>query len=58
MMSGETGPNETMPACMESVILPRAHDIGGFEVRRALPARQRQMVAPSSSSTRWGLASS
>ena len=28
------------------VILPRAHDIGGFEVRRALPARERQMVGP------------
>lgn len=27
-------------------ILPRAHDIGGFEVRRALPASQRQMVGP------------
>ncbi|MFL1463533.1 pirin family protein [Roseococcus sp. DSY-14] len=29
-----------------TVILPRAHDLGGFEVRRALPARQRQMVGP------------
>jgi redox-sensitive bicupin YhaK (pirin superfamily) len=28
------------------VILPRAHDVGGFEVRRALPAQQRQMVGP------------
>ncbi len=28
------------------VILPRAHDVGGFEVRRALPARERQMVGP------------
>jgi redox-sensitive bicupin YhaK (pirin superfamily) len=28
------------------VIVPRAHDIGGFEVRRALPARERQMVGP------------
>ncbi|MDB5374071.1 MAG: pirin [Belnapia sp.] len=27
-------------------ILPRAHDVGGFEVRRALPAQQRQMVGP------------
>jgi redox-sensitive bicupin YhaK (pirin superfamily) len=27
-------------------LLPRAHDIGGFEVRRALPAKQRQMVGP------------
>ena len=30
----------------EAVIVPRAHDIGGFEVRRALPARERQMVGP------------
>ena len=45
-MSVETCPNDTMPPCMESVILPRAHDIGGFEVRRALPATQRQMVGP------------
>lgn len=34
------------PAGVEHVILPRAHDIGGFEVRRALPARERQMVGP------------
>lgn len=31
---------------IEAVLLPRAHDIGGFEVRRALPARERQMVGP------------
>ena len=34
------------PDGVEAVILPRAHDIGGFEVRRALPARERQMVGP------------
>jgi redox-sensitive bicupin YhaK (pirin superfamily) len=40
------------PACpappdgVELVLLPRAHDIGGFEVRRALPAKERQMVGP------------
>ncbi|GGJ20052.1 pirin family protein [Neoroseomonas lacus] len=34
------------PPGLESVIVPRAHDIGGFEVRRALPARERQMVGP------------
>ncbi|MEM6746646.1 MAG: pirin family protein [Pseudomonadota bacterium] len=27
-------------------IIPRARDLGGFEVRRALPAPQRQMVGP------------
>jgi redox-sensitive bicupin YhaK (pirin superfamily) len=31
---------------IELVLLPRAHDIGGFEVRRALPAQERQMVGP------------
>lgn len=44
--------DETDPTCppapegLETVIVPRAHDIGGFEVRRALPARERQMVGP------------
>jgi redox-sensitive bicupin YhaK (pirin superfamily) len=31
---------------VEVVLLPRAHDVGGFEVRRALPATERQMVGP------------
>ena len=31
---------------IESVIIPRAHDVGGFEVRRALPAQGRQMIGP------------
>jgi redox-sensitive bicupin YhaK (pirin superfamily) len=31
---------------VESVIVPRARDLGGFEVRRALPSTQRQMVGP------------
>ena len=34
------------PYSVETVIVPRAHDLGGFEVRRALPARERQMVGP------------
>ena len=34
------------PSSLEVVLLPRAHDIGGFEVRRALPTRERQMVGP------------
>lgn len=29
---------------IETVIIPRARDLGGFEVRRALPAPKRQMV--------------
>ncbi|MGI9379355.1 MAG: pirin family protein [Methyloligellaceae bacterium] len=31
---------------IETVIVPRARDIGGFEVRRALPSAKRQMVGP------------
>lgn len=31
---------------IEAVIIPRARDLGGFEVRRVLPSAQRQMVGP------------
>lgn len=31
---------------IETLIVPRAHDLGGFEVRRALPSPKRQMVGP------------
>ena len=31
---------------IETQIIPRARDLGGFEVRRALPASRRQMVGP------------
>lgn len=31
---------------IETIIVPRARDLGGFEVRRALPAPKRQMVGP------------
>src|ERR1700716_1312311 len=31
---------------IETIIVPRARDIGGFEVRRALPHGKRQMVGP------------
>jgi redox-sensitive bicupin YhaK (pirin superfamily) len=31
---------------IDTVIVPRARDLGGFEVRRALPSHQRQMVGP------------
>jgi redox-sensitive bicupin YhaK (pirin superfamily) len=30
----------------ETVIVPRSRDIGGFEVRRALPSMQRRLVGP------------
>jgi redox-sensitive bicupin YhaK (pirin superfamily) len=31
---------------LETVIVPRVRDLGGFNVRRALPSAQRQMVGP------------
>jgi len=31
---------------IDTIIVPRARDLGGFEVRRALPASKRQMVGP------------
>lgn len=31
---------------IETVIVPRAHDLGGFEVRRALPSIGKKMVGP------------
>jgi hypothetical protein len=31
---------------LEQVIVPRARDLGGFEVRRALPSAHKQMVGP------------
>ncbi|MEM7296511.1 MAG: pirin family protein [Pseudomonadota bacterium] len=31
---------------LETLIIPRARDLGGFEVRRALPSLDRQMVGP------------
>ena len=41
-----TDPANPLPPGLETVLLPRTHDIGGFEVRRALPAKERQMVGP------------
>ncbi len=39
-------PNEVGVDAIETLIVPRARDLGGFEVRRALPAPKRQMVGP------------
>jgi redox-sensitive bicupin YhaK (pirin superfamily) len=39
-------PDPADPNSIETVIIPRARDLGGFEVRRALPAPRRQMVGP------------
>jgi redox-sensitive bicupin YhaK (pirin superfamily) len=38
--------DERLGSDIETVIVPRARDIGGFEVRRALPSAQRRMVGP------------
>lgn len=40
------GPLTTDPASIASLVIPRARDLGGFEVRRALPAPGRRMVGP------------
>ena len=39
-------PDAVAVEAIETLIVPRARDIGGFEVRRALPAPKRQMVGP------------
>jgi len=39
-------PTDDSVDSIETVIVPRARDLGGFEVRRALPAPRRQMVGP------------
>ncbi|KAB0677530.1 pirin family protein [Aureimonas leprariae] len=39
-------PDEVGIDAIETLIVPRSRDIGGFEVRRALPAPKRQMVGP------------
>lgn len=39
------GEPETVDA-IDTIITPRARDLGGFEVRRALPSSERQMVGP------------
>ncbi len=45
-MQSPDDPNATGLDKIETLIIPRARDIGGFEVRRALPAPDRQMVGP------------
>lgn len=39
-------PDTTGLDSIETLIIPRARDLGSFEVRRALPAPERQMVGP------------
>jgi redox-sensitive bicupin YhaK (pirin superfamily) len=35
-----------IPDAVETIVIPRSSDLGGFEVRRALPSAQRRMVGP------------
>lgn len=37
---------QNCPQHVETIIIPRSGDIGNFEVRRALPSRERRMVGP------------
>ena len=39
-------PDDVGADAIETLIIPRSRDLGGFEVRRALPAPKRQMVGP------------
>lgn len=39
-------PDDIDSGAIETLIIPRARDLGDFEVRRALPAPKRQMVGP------------
>ena len=43
-IEGECADSKCDP--VETIIIPRVGDIGGFEVQRALPSRERQMVGP------------
>jgi redox-sensitive bicupin YhaK (pirin superfamily) len=36
----------SLPPSLETIVVPRARDLGGFEVRRALPSIERRMVGP------------
>ena len=46
--SAEEPEARTPPSCkaLETVIVPRPRDIGGFEVRRVLPSEERRSVGP------------
>ena len=46
--SAEEPEVETSPVCkaLQSVIVPRPRDLGGFEVRRVLPSLERRSVGP------------
>ena len=39
-------PDTRTGGAVETVVVPRARDLGGFEVRRVLPSAQRHMIGP------------
>src|SRR5260370_19180572 len=39
-------PQTTAASSLETVVVPRTRDLGGFEVRRVLPSIERRMVGP------------
>ena len=41
-----TGRPVSIPQGLETIVVPRARDIGGFEVQRVLPSIERRMVGP------------
>ena len=47
-LSAEEPETRMAPTCraLETIIVPRPRDIGGFEVRRVLPAAERRSVGP------------
>ncbi len=46
MSFNPVSPDAVAAESIETLIVPRARDLGGFAVRRALPAPRRQMVGP------------
>ncbi|NYZ11680.1 pirin family protein [Azospirillum sp. RWY-5-1] len=45
-MTDQTSDDEPLPPGLDLVVVPRTSDIGGLEVRRALPTVRRRMVGP------------
>ena len=41
-----TAQEAALPRALETIVVPRVRDIGGFEVRRTLPSIRRRMVGP------------
>lgn len=46
--------DKTTVDSIETLVIPRTSDIGGLEVRRALPTARRRLVGPFIFLTEWG----